>query len=224
MTGCQWCTASVIHSADAPTVIATVRHLPARERLRRAVGARQGELVESVPVQPVDEERPEREERDVGHAHQEQPLAPVDAADQRCGNDRRDAAGQQHGRGEPVDGIQRHHDRLRERRAARHLREVQRLLVDVHEYARARRGRRQDEREQRKREQQLQVERASAAARAAQKKERHPLREAAARDRQADGEHADQEIGDRISEAGQAPREIPARRPTGPARRSARGW
>ena len=176
-------------------------HLPGRPRFRFAFLERRQLHAETLPIQEVDQRRPDRKQCEIRHAHKEQPLAPVNAADQRRRDHGRDPAGQQDRGSEPVDRVERHHDRAGEGRALRHLRELERVFVDEHENARPRRRRRENDREQREGEEQLQIQRAGVSARAPQEKSRDALREAASRYGKADGEHTDQEVGDRIREA-----------------------
>ena len=154
-------------------------------------------------MEDVDQEGADDEEGCVGDDHQHQPAAPGEPADQGGRQDRGDPAGQEHGGGEAVDRVQRQHDGLSQVGSPGHAAQVQRLFIDMDEDPRACRCRGEQQREERKREQQLQIQGTRAPPTMAEEEQRHPLGEAAARDRQAQGQNADEEISDRVRETDQ---------------------
>ena len=174
------------------------------EKGRRFGGRQAGQRgSEPLAVEPVDEKGADGQERPVGDDHQYQPAAPGDAADQGGRQDRGDPARQQDGGGQSVDRAERQHDRLDQGAAAGRAAQIQRLLVHMDEDPRAGRRRGEQEREERKGEQQVQVQGPRAPLTVAEEEQRHPLGEAAVRDRQAERQDPDEEIGHRFGETHQ---------------------
>ena len=173
--------------------------LPGSDRRQREI--------ESASVQEIDQQGADRKQDAVGNNHQNEPSSPGDSTDQRSREDRRDPPRQQHGGGEPVDGIERQHDRLGERGPPGHAAEIQRLLIHEDEDAGAGRRRGKQKRQQREGEQHLKVQGARSSPALPEKEKRHPLGQTALQHRQADGQHTDQKIGHRFGKAHQGFRE-----------------
>ncbi len=188
-------------SSPAPAVMIAVRSSTGESGRAARVRGRRDRLAKAAAVAQIDRGRGQHEQGRVGHAHQHEPVRPRHRADEARGHDRRDPAREQHRRRQAVDRVQHEHDRARERRPPGHAGDLERLVVDVHEDAGARGRRGQDHRERRQSQQELAVEHPGPPAPAGQQHQRDALGQATLGYRHSHGQHADQEVRDRIREA-----------------------